>query len=402
MKILAALAVAFAVALSGPALTQEARGTRFGTAFKPVDAVLSKTRKRVEITGTPSEADPRYYRLRIKVTNPNHEDWSIVIRASTGQILTTFDRKAQACETEAGCWTRRLNSKLPVVQLSTASDKVKAEAVDGLYMPSQAPSPFYSPMPGNTNELLASLNFPNNTERVAMQTLADSLGMLINSGPALDGKLVNWCCSGTRLTADLFMTNWHCGAADRMADDAYWKDKICPSVIIDMSWDGDDEGREYACQKVEFADKKLDVAILRLAPLADGLALSRPLSLPKLNEQPLTQGEKVTVLHHPACLAKSVTRGCSVLNPKVATWTSPEDSTTDITEFAHNCTTETGSSGGPVFADDGRIIGLHHLGVGPARMQPGNFAVDIAKILEAIKQVNNSLYLELKAATADQ
>jgi V8-like Glu-specific endopeptidase len=396
------IAFGLALALVSPASAQEARGTNFGITFKPSDAVLSKTRMRVPITGAPSNIEPRYYRLRIKVTNPDNKDWSIAIRAPTGQILSAFDQKAAACETDVGCWTRRLNSSLPTVQLSTQSDTLKAEVIDGLYMPTQVAQTHYSPMPNSSDELLSKLSFTNPDEKVAMQTLADGLGMLLNSGAAPNGKLVNWCCSGTRLTTDLFMTNWHCGAADRMADAAYWKDNICPSVIVDMSWDGDDEGREYACQKVEFADKKLDVAILRLTPLADGLALSRPLSLPKLNEQPLTQGENVTVLHHPACVAKSVTRGCSVLNPKVATWTSPEDSTTDITEFAHNCTTETGSSGGPVFADDGRIIGLHHLGVGPARMQPGNFAVDIAKILDAMKQANNPLYLELKAATADQ
>ncbi|TAY82527.1 serine protease (plasmid) [Rhizobium leguminosarum] len=392
--------IALVATLACPAAAQEARGTKFGIAFKPIDAVLSKTRKRVEITGAPSQDEPRYYRLRIKVTNPGNEDWSIVIRASTGQVLSAFDQKASACETDAGCWTRRLNSKLPAVQLSTQSANVRAEVVDGLYMPSQVASPFYSPMPGNTNELLAGLSFPNTNEKVAMQTLADDLGMLIGSGPGIDGKLANWCCSGTRLTSDLFMTNWHCGGADSTLAASFWQGGICHSAIVDMSWDSDDEGREYACQKVEFSSEDLDVAIIRLTPLADGPALSRPLLLPKLNEEPLTAGESVTVLHHPACVAKSVTRGCSVLNPNVATWTGPEDAAS-ITEFTHNCTTENGSSGGPVFASDGRIIGLHHLGVGPMRMEPGNFAVNVAAILMEIKRTNDPLYKELMAATSD-
>ena len=58
--------------------------------------------------------------------------------------------------------------------------------------------------------------------------------------------------------------------------------------------------------------------------------------------------------------AKSITRGCSVLNAQV--WTGPEEGDRK-TEFAHNCTTETGSSGGPVYSNDGKIVGIHHLGV---------------------------------------
>lgn len=85
--------IALVATLACPAAAQEARGTKFGIAFKPIDAVLSKTRKRVEITGAPSQDEPRYYRLRIKVTNPGNEDWSIVIRASTGQSSQHSTRK---------------------------------------------------------------------------------------------------------------------------------------------------------------------------------------------------------------------------------------------------------------------------------------------------------------------
>ncbi len=142
-------------------------------------------------------------------------------------------------------------------------------------------------------------------------------------GPGTDGKPVNWCCSGTRLTSDLFITNWHCGAAERMPDDSFWQGDVCASTIIDMSWDGDNQGREFACRKVEFSDKNLDVAIIRLSSLADGPALSEPLVRPKLSWEHPSNGNSIAVLHHPACQAKSITRGCSILNSQVAVWTGP-------------------------------------------------------------------------------
>lgn len=392
MRLLSILAVSFAI--GGSALAQEARMTKFGTHFKPIDAVLNKSHKRVEITGAPSQTAPRYYRLRIRVTNPQSGKWSIVVRSSGGQVLSAFDQEARICETDGGCWTKRLDAKLPAVQLSTVSDDVRVEVVDALYMPSEAETPFYSPMPGNTNELLSSLGIPDSDARIALQMQADNLGMLIGFGPGTDGKPVNWCCSGTRLTSDLFMTNWHCGAAEKMPETSFWQDDICASTIIDMSWDGDSQGREFACRKVEFSDKSLDVAIIRMSGLADGPALSEPLVRPKLSWERPSNGNSVAILHHPACQAKSITRGCSVLNAEVAVWTGPEDGDPK-TDFSHNCTTETGSSGGPVYSSEGKIVGIHHLGVSPARMEPGNFGVSAEAILSEIQQSNQALFDEL-------
>lgn len=375
---------------------EEALVTEFGTPFKPLDAVLSKARPRIEIDGRVPGEDPRYYRLRIRVENPESEEWAIVVRSPVGQILTAFDQTEQACESEAGCWTRRLTSGLPVVQFSTQSTKVRAEVLDGLYMPSKPEKTFYSPMQGSRDELMTGLSFTNREEKVVMQSLADNLGMLVGSGPKLNGEPTNWCCSGVRLTSDLFMTNWHCGAAPRMPDDAHWQAHICHSGIIDMSWDGDDESREYSCRTVEFKDKALDVAILRLSPIADGPALIRPLTQPSPSTRPVASGDRLFVLHHPACAPKSVTRGCSALKGGLATWTASAGGDT-ATEFSHNCTTENGSSGGPVFSADARLVGLHHLGVSPMRLEPGNFAVDMSSILGKIGHDDNALLEEITA-----
>ena len=395
-----ALAMFSQLALPVPAFgdTPAAPVTSFGVAFKPFDAKLSKNRRTVRITKPFPQDDPRYYRLRVRVDNPRREDWTISVRSPVGQILSTFDQSETGCEDAAGCWTARLSSKLPTVQFATDSDLVKAEIVGALYMPAEAKHPFYSPMAGSVDERLSAMTSGSADEKQAIYELADTLGLFIGSGNAPDGSLANWCCSGVRLTGDLFMTNWHCGATTGMAAAAFWpttgSGNVCRAGIVDLSWDEDEIGREFACEKVEYVNKDLDVAILRLGKLADGLGLSRPLRLPVVSTNELSAGDEVKILHHPACKPKSVTRGCTVLKPGIRSWTGT-DANAPLTDFTHNCTTEAGSSGGPVFSADNRLIGLHHLGADSARPDPGNFAVGMASILEKLRTDAAGLHREI-------
>ncbi len=397
--LLSALTIFALLALPAPALGETATApvTSFGVAFKPFDAKLSKNRRTVRITKPFPEDNPRYYRLRVRVDNPQGEDWTISVRSPVGQILSTFDQSETGCEDAAGCWTARLSSKLPTVQFATDSDVVKAEIVGALYMPDEAKHPFYSPMPNSKDETLGAIT-GSADEKQAVYELADTLGLFIGSGNSADGSMTNWCCSGVRLTGDLFMTNWHCGAPTGMGDAAYWPESgagnVCRSGIVDMSWDEDGVGREFSCEKVEYANKDLDVAILRLGKLADGLDLSRPLRRPAISTDPMQAGDAVMILHHPACKPKSVTRGCTVLKPGIRTWTSV-DTNGPMTEFTHNCTTEAGSSGGPVFSADNELIGLHHLGADSAGLEAGNFAVGMASILEHLRTDAVALHREI-------
>lgn len=376
---------------------QEYRITDFGSHFVPIDANLSKSRSRTDILGAPHDARPRYYRLRIQVTNPHQERWTIAIRSENGRIISEFDQSAVTCQSDAGCWTKRLTSELPIVQLSTHSDEIRAEIVEALYMPEEIENTYYSWIEGSEDKLLSNIQISNQDERNALQMLADNLGMYIGTGKGPEGTMRNWCCSGTRLTRDLFMTNWHCGAIKGMPDEAYWNGNSCSAAIVDMSWDGDEEGREYGCGAVEFQNKALDVAIIRLSELADGPALHRPIVLPQLSTEPAMDSQHVTVLHHPDCKAKSVTRGCTVIDSSIESWTAPAD-TLDKPEFAHGCTTASGSSGGPIFSSDAQLIGLHHLG--KPELGDGNIAINISAILEMLKTANPELLDELNEETA--
>ncbi|SIT57233.1 exported hypothetical protein [Mesorhizobium prunaredense] len=392
------IASAVLAAIVPPCLADEVPvTTEFGVVFTPFVDSLSKGRNRIQIDAPDFNVSPRYYRLRFQVTNPEGVPWTITIRSPGGQMLSTFDQTDLRCQSEAGCWTVRLGSSLPTVRFDTSSSAAVAKVLTGLYMPKQAQRTFYSPMQGSRDELISSLDLPDDDERSTLQDKAENLGMLIASGPTEDGSKANWCCSGVRLNGDLFMTNWHCGAAKGLPDSAFWKTSgsfnSCQASLVDLSWDHDSQGREYACRSVEFENKKLDVAVLRLEALADGPLLARPLSLPVLSTDALQSGDQVMVLHHPACEPKSVTRNCGVKNPSLPSWIDDQQAS----EFSHNCTTENGSSGGPVYSADGSLVGLHHLGAKEGEEDKGNFAVRLAAILTAIEQEKPALHREITA-----
>jgi hypothetical protein len=114
---------------------------------------------------------------------------------------------------------------------------------------------------------------------------------------------------------------------------------------------------------------------------------------PVLSSAAVDAGAPITILHHPACQLKSMTRGCTIVKPGVSSWTQPSQQQA-LTDFTHNCTTEGGSSGAPVFSSSMELIGLHHLGADSTR-EPGNFAVGMRAILEKIRTDNAALHSEI-------
>jgi V8-like Glu-specific endopeptidase len=71
------------------------------------------------------------------------------------------------------------------------------------------------------------------------------------------------------------------------------------------------------------------------------------------------------------------------------------------TEFTHDCDSERGSSGSPVFNDAGQLVGLHHLGfdIDPQTCEQKdreNKAVRVDAILADIKAKNAALCSEIE------
>jgi hypothetical protein len=377
--------------LAGEVAATEAENsvTEFGFPFDLGIAVASGQRR--PVPNPHPEIELRYVRLQLRVSAGENVPWTVTIRAPSGAVITTFDQSDSKC-INSTCWTVRLPSPSPMVEFQ-ASGSASLHVVGGVAMPTNAATPYYSAFAGSVIQSLAEKSFPNSDVRSEVMQASDNLGMFIGFGPSRQGTMASWCCSGVRLSDELFMTNWHCGASSLdMPQSLFWGEEMnaCNSGLIDLSWDGDSAGREYACVGVESANRELDVVVLRLGKLADGPDLTRVAMPVQFARTPPRPSTGLAVLHHPACRPKSITSPCQVWAAGVAGWTSP-----DLTDFTHNCTTETGSSGAPVFDEETmEIVGVHHFAANPNR-EPGNFAVSAGRILKWIEDEKPALFREM-------
>lgn len=165
--------------------------------------------------------------------------------------------------------------------------------------------------------------------------------------------------TGFLVTPRLLLTNHHvlpsADAAGRTAAE------------FDYQRDGDGRGLPVAAFALEpgrffLADKKLDFALVAVAPTSDrGTPLADYPYLPLIREEgKAVIGECLNVIQHPMGRMKEV-----VIR---------ENRLLDLPgEFAHYAAdTEPGSSGSPVFNDQWQVIALHHSGV-PKTDAAGNY-----------------------------
>jgi hypothetical protein len=165
-----------------------------------------------------------------------------------------------------------------------------------------------------------------------------------------------WSCSGVMVAHDLFLSNWHCGGPEnpKFAEKGFWDTRILNDTLIDLSWDGDKVSAEYAVVGKIAAVRDLDYALLRVRPLTHGLSPR----VARLSVAPFSDGLPVHVIHHPEAAIKQITTRCWVQAAEYKGWKNGQLRT----EFTHDCDTEGGSSGAPVFNHSGEVIGLQHLG----------------------------------------
>lgn len=213
----------------------------------------------------------------------------------------------------------------------------------------------------------------------------DGVGLLMISS---DSPLAAWTCSGFMLTDTLFITNWHCGAPSENPRTApekdFWTEEAFQNAIVDLSWDTGHLSREFQVIKVEQTSKLLDFAILRVKPLGK----QSPVPVGTLANWAPSTGDHVFVIHHPLAMKKQYSAACRVGIGMPHLFENWVDSTRS-TDFTHDCTTDGGSSGAPVFNKDGEIIGLHHLGYefdpDSCEILSENKALSISEFLKAVK-----------------
>lgn len=297
----------------------------------------------------------RYLRVFIEPIEITKKGWRLSIRDRDYRPLQTFG--PEDFESESGTnleklWTRRLPGTMLHFDLVFSDLSVNAsfKVREYIAMPERADNPFYSmqtDVPEWTSLFENDPRVPDFSRR-----LGDVVGFLMGSRIPK-----SWCCSGVVITTKpvLFLTNFHCGGLPHLATDNYWTPQICKSTLIDLSWDEDGQSREYSCQEVVMKDPVRDIAILRIKAVDPDSAPIPPI----IRSRPISDQELINIIHHPACETKKISTKCQVVQAAVKGWRDESDPDLD---FTHICDTENGSSGAPIFDQEGFLVGLHHLG----------------------------------------
>jgi len=328
--------------------------TVFGDRFDPAIELSSRN----PVTRIPIDtfsAPDGFARLMFSAKAKPTDHWNLIVFDSKYHVLLHYEASDFEAKRNQDIDNQRWTGLVPVnaiVQLSDSHDATVRIASVVLYPKASAETRFFS-IQGDTPSWT---DLYSSGDDIAEESGA-SVGVLITGmlNPK-DTVYVSWCCSGFMVSDDIFLTNWHCGSIPGLREDDFWADDVCSNVVVDLAWDDrvqsglESTRAQYSCKSVLLKSKLLDFVLLRLAPIGgvSGFA-TRPVHI-DLQSSALASGHKpLMVIHHAQCGSKMLSTKCRV-------------DTLGISFFQHNCDTEPGASGAPIFDMDGKVVGVHHRG----------------------------------------
>jgi hypothetical protein len=193
-------------------------------------------------------------------------------------------------------------------------------------------------------------------------------------------------CTASRLSRDLFLTNFHC-----------YEFTPCAGLRFHMGYERDLPDTEQAvfrCKDVLSKNRSLDYALYRAEQVrgGDGVERGEAAEFPTatLFGGQLSVSRGVIVASHPAARPKEIDRSsaCKLTTATVETVSGRET-------IRHTCDTEGGSSGSPVLDRlTGQIVALHWGGA-----DENNFAIPMSKIVARLKaELGPSDFAKLRIA----
>ena len=378
--------------------TTETGNATFGVPVE-VDVVLSASSRIAPRLLSDAAEDRAALRFLIAVDTVEGADWTLEFR---DEALRLLDRvEAKDFQDNASVWTGRFNASQASAHLIGASDTDKVRIEKAILYRADDTGELFSVLDGEPQwQSLhgGSGEVPLGDLRVAR--VGDSVGMMVASGLNPRFETESWCCSGVMIAPTLYLTNWHCGGNKGFSAGRYWDPEVNASVLIDLAWDGGARNRQYRSEQVVYTNRKMDIAILRVAPTRGGTGDDIGAIPVRLGRDP-AQGQAGFIIHHPQCKPKMATvKECKVDKVGVRSWTMEDGSALPDADFYHTCDTDTGSSGAPMFDAAGNLIGLHHLGFGqPQQCEANpvrrNRAVRIEAILEDLKTKAPDIHAEI-------
>ncbi|MBZ9602603.1 trypsin-like serine peptidase [Phyllobacterium chamaecytisi] len=288
------------------------------------------------------------WRLQLSDNTNSEVNWLVTVRDSRGRPLAIIRRASQADASKNVFTERLLSSQLEIDVEGLKDGDGQIKVTGAAAYPKESKDTRLFSIQGKE----PSWASPYPSGGAAVLRLADSVGMLLTgSTDPQTFEQKSWSCSGVLVGESLFLTNWHCGGQNWQNHALFWNNEVRANCLMDFRWDEGTSRSQFACGDVVAQNEGLDYALLRLSPLANGPSLS---SLPAAVPISVTNApNQLFVLHHALSLPKLLSKNCSVV----------QRGDNDPNFFEHNCDTDPGASGGPVFdASTKRLVGLHHAG----------------------------------------
>ena len=351
--------------------------TSFGTWFDQEIELTARDPDRVVNAGT-WLSDAQTMRLLLQVRSGTDRRWHLLVRDQAYHVLATFYPEDFAAADGTGSvsrWTGRLPVASARVDLrADATSDIRVAVIAGIAM---AAAPKGERQYSTQHDVPAWRDLFDQSSPVAARRAGDAVGMLLGGSFDPDtGQHATWCCTGVMVSKTLMLTNWHCGGADGTRLESYWNHDTCANTLFDLGWDSGTVSQQYACGEVVAKDRTLDFALLRVRPVIGAGGGAAHAAFAPIAPGPLP--DSVFLIHHALCQPKLLSDRCHVRAGSFPSWVDPARTT----EFTHDCDTEPGASGAPVFDAAGRLVGLHHLGFACTPPDKANKAIGMSEIVD--------------------